>query len=231
MSWTAVADPTSLNSGKRFVVANTRFPKAYNLYRGLDLTASCKGARDYLQASCTWSRLFGNYEGLVQNSNHQTMPNTNSAFDYWPYVGTGLLPLDRTWVIKGLGSHRFTVLSRDLDLGCALTLQSGTPLSRLDSTYTFGDYYGYTYTGGLQGNLGRTPFLANLDLHLDWVWVLPGRVRLVPQVDVFNSLNGRKPTDIDQTADYGIYGPNPSYGQPLVWQTARSWRFGAKLQF
>ena len=230
-AWTAVTDPSSQNPGQHFAIANTLFPRAFNLYRSFDLTIQYKAGRDYLQASCTWSRLTGNYEGLVQTSNRQAMPNISAAFDFWPYVGTGLLPLDRTWVIKGLGSHRFTVLSRDLDLGCALTLQSGTPLSQLDSSYTFGGYYGATYVGGLQGDRGRTPFLESLDLHLDWVWGLPGGVRLAPQVDVFNSLNGRKPIQFDQTSDYGMYGPNPSYGQPLAWQAARSWRFGAKLQF
>jgi len=213
------------------VVDQSFFPEGGNLYRGFDLTATWKTARDYLHFSYTRSRLEGNYEGLVQNSNGMALPNENSGFDHWPWVGRGLLPLDRTHVVKLQASRRFSLFSSDLSLGCAYTYQSGTPLSRLDGSNDIWSSGGYSYTDGKQGNYGRTPAAHLLDLHMEWTWNLPGKVRIIPLVDVFNAFNSRKTTWSDPIAEYSPEDPNPSYRQPFEWMQGRRWRFGVKLLF
>ncbi|HJW72974.1 MAG TPA: TonB-dependent receptor [Geothrix sp.] len=229
-AWIARDVATSLNPGQRFVVDQTLFPEAWNRYRALDITAVRKTARDYLSFSYTLSRLDGNYEGLVQNSNHQAAPNAGAAFDAYPYVGEGLLSLDRTHVVKLQASRRLAVLGRDLNLGFAYVYQSGTPLSRMDASNDILGYGGATFPGGKRGNHGRTPATHNLDLHADWVWPLLGKAKLSPTVDVFNAFNSRRPLEFDEVADRGdLGGPNPTYGLPTTWQQGRRWRFGVKV--
>jgi outer membrane receptor protein involved in Fe transport len=109
VTWTARTSPNSLNSGQVIHVSpsqNYFGDKAGNQYQSLNFTASKKTDRDYVNFSYTWSRLEGNYEGLVSSSNGQTDPNITASFDYYPYVGTGVLPLDRTHQVKLQYTHR-----------------------------------------------------------------------------------------------------------------------------
>lgn len=115
-----------------FTVHNTGYEKAGNKYSSVDLTLDKKTDRQVFSFSYTWSRLEGNYEGVVSSSNGQADGNITASFDYYPYVGYGLLPLDRTHVVKLFASHRFDVFGGDLSLGAAWTYQSGTPISLFD---------------------------------------------------------------------------------------------------
>ncbi len=147
VQWTARSSPNSLNSGAVINVTpgmNYYADKAGNQYQSIDVTASKKTDRDFVNFSYTWSRLQGNYEGLVSSSNGQADGNITASYDYYPYVGYGLLPLDRTHMVKLQWSHRFTVANNDLNLGWAWTYQSGTPLSLFDDgSYTNGNPEGW----------------------------------------------------------------------------------------
>ncbi|WP_243287303.1 TonB-dependent receptor [Geothrix terrae] len=115
-----------------FTVQNTGYEKAGNRYQSVDFTLDKKTDRDTFSFSYTWSRLEGNYEGVVSSSNGQADGNITASFDYFPYVGWGLLPNDRTHVVKLFASHRFDFFGGDLNVGVNWTYQSGTPNSAWD---------------------------------------------------------------------------------------------------
>ncbi len=123
-----------------FTVQNTGFEKAGNKFTSVDFTLDKKTDRQVFSFSYTWSRLEGNYEGVVSSSNGQADGNITASFDYFPYVGYGLLPLDRTHVVKLFASHRFDFFSGDLNLGVNWTYQSGTPNSAWDDGSTSNGY-------------------------------------------------------------------------------------------
>jgi len=127
-----------------FTVQNTGYEKAGNKYQSVDFTLDKKTDRDTFSFSYTWSRLEGNYEGVVSGSNGQADGNITASFDYFPYVGWGLLPNDRTHVVKLFASHRFDFFGGDLNVGVNWTYQSGTPNSTWDDgSTTHGKAPGY----------------------------------------------------------------------------------------
>jgi hypothetical protein len=119
-----------------FSVGNTGFPKAGNKFSSVDFTLDKKTDRDTFSFSYTWSRLEGNYEGVVSSSNGQADGNITASFDYYPYVGYGLLPNDRTHVVKLFASHRFDLAGGDLNIGANWTYMSGSPMSLFDDGST-----------------------------------------------------------------------------------------------
>jgi hypothetical protein len=293
VSWTARTGTvingvnTSQNSGARITVPaglNLFTDKAGNTYQSLDFTASKKTDRDYFNFSYVWSRLEGNYEGLVSSSNGQADANITASFDYFPYVGNGTLPLDHTNQIKLQWSHRFTVLANDLNIGWNYSYTTGTPKSLFDDgSFSHGDPAGWdtlhnyagdiitqanynnpanwtggiiptngsrtgyhgTYVPGLDiggygnavpangelGQFGRTPAIQNVDFHADYVLNLPGKLKVVPSVDIFNFFNTRLATSTNILATTASGQANALFGQESGWQTGRRFRFGVKVQF
>ena len=112
-----------------FTVPNTGYPKAGNKYSSVDFTLDKKTDRDVVSFSYTWSRLEGNYEGVVSSSNGQADGNITASFDYFPYAGYGLLPNDRTHVVKAYASHKFDFFTGSLNVGFNWVYQTGTPNS------------------------------------------------------------------------------------------------------
>lgn len=233
-SWTARSSMPgfpSLNSGAHFDIGKTYFPTAYNRYISWDLTASKRTDRDFFNFNYTWSRLSGNYEGLVSSSNGQADGNITASYDYYPYVGDGLQPLDRTNVIKVQYSHRFTVANNDLNAGLSFLYQTGTPLSKFDNTNDIGQYGNATPTDGKLGQFGRVPATRDMDVHVDYAIKAGQKLRVMPSVDIFNVFNSRPVNGITQQATDRNGSPNPYYGHETGWQPARSVRFGVKVQF
>ncbi len=221
-----------------FTVQDSRFPKAGNKYASVDFTLEKKTDRDTFNFSYTWSRLEGNYEGVVSSSNGQADGNITASFDYYPYVGYGLLPNDRTHVVKLFASHRIDLAGGDLNVGVNWTYQSGTPLSLFDdgSSSTppladIGSYGNATPLNGQLGQLGRSPATNNVDLHLDYVYKFGKTFKIIPSIDMFNVFNTRYPTLIYQQAMDQSGTADARYGQQQDWQKARRYRFGVKFQF
>ena len=103
----------------------------------------------------------------MSSSNGQADGNITASFDYYPYVGYGLLPNDRTHVVKLFASHRFDFFGGDLNLGFNWTYQSGTPNSSWDdgsltNGYPIGwDTLHVEYTN--PNNLNGDPVAVNTD--------------------------------------------------------------------
>jgi len=243
--WNPQPGPISFNKSDgtgNITVADTLYPEAYNTYKAVDLTFEWKGGSDYLHATYTWSRLEGNYEGVVSSSNGQADGNITASWDYYPYVGKGLLPLDRTHTVKIYGTHTFQIADRPLHAGFSFLFQSGVPYGlwddgssstpKIDDTL-FGQYGDSTPQNGKIGNKGRTPTHTNLDLNLNYEIVLNNKVKFVPMFSIFNLLNARDTkTVLEQAMDSGATPyPAGKWASATSWYAGRSVLLGLKCHF
>lgn len=153
--WNPKPGPISFNasdgSGK-INVDQTYFPEAYNTYKAVDLTLEWKTSTSLLHVGYTWSRLEGNYEGVISSSNGQADGNITASYDYYPYVGEGLLPLDRTHSLKVYGSHSFIVGGNPLQAGFNFLWESGAPISLWDDGSTTNGFAPGYDTNNVQDN-------------------------------------------------------------------------------
>jgi hypothetical protein len=242
--WTANAN--SVTTPGQVISWNSTFPDAYNLYRALDASIEWKAPNQFVRLTYTWSRLYGNYEGVVSASNGQIDTNGTASFDLPLLVGEGVLSTDRTSVARLIGSHGFTVGGGLLTFGYNWSFQSGLPLSQLtgDPAQSGGTAAGnwtipapldYAYYGAgiptdfKYGQFGRSAFTNKLDLHLDYAVKTLG-MQVIPSMDVFNALNKRQETGL-QNAYIGDGVIRDAWGKPSGYQFGRSFRVGVKLRF
>ncbi len=138
------------------------FEKPIHDYDAVQFTAEKRFSNNWsLQASYTWSRLHGTFEGFYREDNGQSDPGITSLYDFptndpsytqiggqAPFnylgdirflgaLGAGPLPLDRPHVVKLFGNYVFNF---GLNTGVGLTMNSGKPLTALASNpnYTNG---------------------------------------------------------------------------------------------
>lgn len=243
---------TNLN-GEKVTSNNTLFPEAYNEYKSVDLTYTYRTSDTYLFIGYTWSRDYGNYEGLISATNGQPDGGITASFDYWPYVGTGYLPTDHTHQFKAYGSKNFKVGKGILSAGFNFLAQSGRPYSLQDNGTSTpewqvpdpdnpGEYINYGDPGGYQnatfqglklGNKGRTPWTTRLDLTFKYELPIGGRKKIAPFFEINNALNHRPETAVlEQATDrYGSPAPEGRYASATDYQVRRNFRFGVKFSF
>ena len=227
-----------LSGGKiRFTAAENLFKEAYNDYDAFVVTGEKKSGAWYFSGSYTWSKLFGTYEGLGQSSNGQADALITSTFDYWPYVGEGLLPIDRTHIVKAFGSYTVDLFGNPLTIGLSGVMQYGTPKSLFDDgtasgnpALDIGGYHNAVPKFGQYGSEGRTPRNATFDMLLDYSYQYMG-YRISPNVTVFNLFNRRTATTTNIYGTTSAGSTNPFYGFETGWNTGRSIRVGVKVQF
>ncbi|AFC84649.1 outer membrane receptor for ferrienterochelin and colicins [Frateuria aurantia DSM 6220] len=207
LSLTTPLDNTS-NSYKVTIPGNQLGPKAKRQYEGVVLSAEKTAERYYISASYTWSRSFGNTEGLVKSSNGQDDTGTTADFDF-PEVmigANGYLPNDRRHAIKLYGGFK---LSPEWSFGVNLLGQSGAPISCYGGGgggSTFDTWFGYSgqfhYCNGRispEGRSGRTP----------WLWTFSPNVQYKPawakglyfQLTALNLFNNDTPTFVWERAE------------------------------
>jgi hypothetical protein len=155
------------------------------------------------------SGIYGNYPGCVNTDEivppgrawvqdqssfgTSTRPGTyvSTAWDsetlMWDAHGNkgvdGLLPTDRTHVVKVYGSYR---LGTGTTLGFNVYGGSGTPLSR-----TVGEITNYLLLADGRGSMGRTPFLSQTDVYVAQDFELGGDKKLRLELNVLNVFNQR----------------------------------------
>jgi len=180
-------------------------PKAKRNYTAVEFTANRRFSNNwFLGGSYVFSRLYGNYPGLVNTDEvtapgrvsvgaqepfgQRTRPGTNASrawdldemmFDSHGNLGVdGLLPTDRPHVVKLYGSY---LLKTGTNLGVNFYGGSGTPVSK-----SVQSIYRYPILVEGRGSLGRTPILTQTDLLVSHEVKLPAgkAVRLE-----FNALN------------------------------------------
>jgi hypothetical protein len=220
-----------------------KFEKPVHDYDAVSFTADKRIANNWsLQASYTWSRLHGTFEGFYREDNGQSDPAITSLYDFptddpsftaiggqAPYnylgdirflgaAGAGPLPLDRPHVVKVFGNYTFNM---GLNLGLGLTMNSGKPLTALASNpnYTNGGEIPMTPRGdGFQtadGFRTRTPFEYNTDVHADYGIRFGGHRRIVVLADVFNVFNLQRTIDYDNFVELEKGVTNPDFGEPV----------------
>ena len=243
---------TSPFSGKKITVNSTGYPEAYNEYKSIDVSYTYKTSSTLLFVGYTWSRNYGTYEGLISPSNGQADGNITASFDYPPYVGTGLLPIDRTHAIKAYGFQKFMINGKDyVTVGFNLLSQSGSPISLQDDGSTSaglppgtltangdasgdpGYYSNATFANGQMGQYGRTPWQTKVDLNLQYTKVLSNNKKLSPFIQLYNVFNARPATAVFEQATDVLGNPSAAgkWGSATTYQTQRTVRFGARLTF
>lgn len=207
------------------VPGSTLGPKAKRTYKAVTLSADKQTERWYASFSYTWSKLEGNYEGLVKSTNGQDDTGTTSDFDFAEimYGSDGYLFNDHRHSIKLFGGYKFT---DEWSVGVNILAQSGAPKSCLGGGYgSFDTEYGYSgvfHSCELNGRVpaddiakvgsaGRTPWQFTVSPNITYTpnW-LEG---LSLQVSVLNAFNNIKPVQVYET----------KYGRPSAAPTIRNY--------
>ena len=149
----------------------------------------------YINASYTWSRLFGNYAGLASSDEAgRTSPNVNRNFDL-PFIGfsalgqpdNGRLSTDRPHSFNISGAYTYDWSSTNAtEISGLQLIQSGTPLT---TRFIFDGVAGQILNG--RGDLGRTEMFTNTDLAISHKYRFgnDGRFTLAFDVDILNLFN------------------------------------------
>ncbi len=180
-------------------------PKAVRRYTGLEFKVDKRFSQNFnVNASYTYSRLFGNYSGLASSDeNGRTSPSVNRDFDepfekFTPngVPALGLLPTDRPHVVKIFSGYTLNykklfgggefVGNNDTTFKGSFFGESGTPVTSrvsllgVDSTVLFG-----------RGDLGRTGKFYQTDLGLTHRYRFgnDNRLAVAFDIDVLNALN------------------------------------------
>jgi hypothetical protein len=256
-----IIEDMSRNEATNYFIGNpgrgiaSEFPKPQRNYDAVTLSLNKTFADLWLlQASYTWSRLYGNYSGLFRPENLQLAPNVTSDFDLISLTEnhTGLLLLDHTHAVKLYGAKEFPVTGKlSLNLGMSYRGTSGGPINIVGSHYIYGPDFTFILPRGAGG---RLPFVHNIDTRLAANYKLSGNMVASLSVDVFNLFNFQAVTAVDQrytaeTVDAILGGSladlqtlkargtdrvavsNSNFLKPTAYQSPRSIRFGARLSF
>ncbi|CAN5615492.1 TonB-dependent receptor [soil metagenome] len=170
----------------------------------------------YIDASYTYSRLFGNYAGLASSDEAgRTSPNVNRNFDL-PFIGftaqgqpdNGRLPTDRPHSFKFSGAYTYDWGGNNsTELSGFTVAQSGTPRT---TRFTFEGVTGQILNS--RGDLGRTERFTQTDLALSHKYRFgrDNRVTMSFDIDVLNAFNEANViTHFDTISQRGItFGPD-----------------------
>jgi hypothetical protein len=215
-------------------------PRAKRSYQGVVFSAEKQSDTYYLNASYSWSKSYGNTEGLVKSSNGQDDTGTTSDFDFPEIMvgANGYLPNDRRHAIKLYGAYKLTP---EWTAGLNLLAQSGAPISCYGGGGgTMGTHYGYgaqfhVCNGEVttEGSAGRTP----------WLWTVSPNVIYQPswakglslQLSVINLFNNDAPTFVyeqyETISNSGRRTQYTHYKLPKYFNTPRFARLQVQYDF
>jgi hypothetical protein len=218
--------------------ALAHFPRPKRHYHALEFTLErSAGFRSpWVRLSYVLSRTHGNYPGLYGSDWRLDFAHFGPLY-FVPEQqlnGTGLLPNDRTHVLKLFGSQQ--VGSR-LALGASFLFASGTPLSE------YGALPGlpppFRGLASPRGTSGRTPAIWDAGIRaayeLPSPWRSGARTRLLLDLEHIGS--PRKPVDYDQIRFTCLDNagnqscPNAGYGRVIQNQPPMTARIGVEAGF
>jgi hypothetical protein len=219
------------------------FPDPVHIYKGLEIELNKRFSDNWqLLTNFRISSLRGNYEGHFRNDNGQTDPAISSLFDFTAgdfnllgdQFAVGPLNTDRRFVSNIYASYAFAKEKgwnrlKGLNLGGGLHMESGVPLSK------FGAHPVYQNSGeiplGGRGSLGRSPFFAQFDTHVDYPWVMSETRKLTFIADFFNVFNRRPIRLIDQNFEVQAGVPNVDFAKPGSFRAPFNMRLGLRFDF
>jgi outer membrane receptor protein involved in Fe transport len=176
------------------------FDKPRRDYNAIQLTVGRRFTGSlYLQGSYTYSRVTGNYPGLVSYDNGQIDPNISSQYDLIELLANreGLLPQDRPHYVKLDGHYTFDLHKQGaLVVGARVRLYSGTPENALGAHYIYGANESFLLP---RGALGRSDFDHGVDLRVAYRRELGRDMALTVFADVFNVYDHQGTRVVDTT--------------------------------
>ena len=210
----------SNNDGQTYFIGNpgsgiaNAFPNAERTYQAVTVQFSKTFADLWLaQASYTWAKLTGNYDGLFnpQGSNAlgapQLDPNINSTFDLRTLLlnQTGPLSGDITHTIKMFAAKEFIITPVfSLNAGLSFTANSGPPINALGAHPIYGAGQSFIIT---RGSAGRLPWVTSLDAKVGLNFRLGKDSVLTAAVEGFNLFNSQRPLSVDENYTAGQVSP------------------------
>jgi len=202
-------------------------------YTALELSAEWAGARGR-QASLSYvlSRTYGNYPGLYGSDYGTEWPGGLAGLQIPDERknGTGLLPNDRTHVLKLFGAYP---LPFGVTAGTFFTCQSGTPLNELGVNPT---YLRFVFLVP-RGSAGRTPSIWDLNFRFVRRFQVVRGVAARATLDWLHVGNPRRPVWLEQDhyvsedANGNPISVNATYGHVLSYQPPTQARLGVEFTF
>ncbi len=230
-------DGDGVNEEYRFSAEELNYPPMEREYRAVNLFVQKNWANGlYLRANYTWSRSFGNNEGLVRSDNGQDDAGLTTLYDFSGLVegAYGYLPNDRRHNLKVFTSYE---LLPGLQMSLSANWHTGRPTNAfgVHPTDSFSAQYGAAsfYRQGVftpRGSLGRSPNVTAIDLGLRYETDF-GPNTLTFRADVFNVLNADTVIEINEVADQSSGIAAPSFLLPGRFQRPRAVRLSATYDF
>lgn len=188
----------AVDSAGRFVVGSAGrgalsfLPDPVRRYTAIEAGIESTWRRLQYSGSYVVSRNYGNFTGLYSTDVFILNPGNNPAFAtaYHSTNTTGLLPNDRTHVVKGSGTYRFNA---SLSAGASASWMSGTPLSEMGSRDFFPIFLSQ------RGTAGRTPSLWDGNLRVAHLRKVAGRADVRVVIDILHIGNPRATVRQDLT--------------------------------
>src|SRR5688572_436199 len=211
--------------------AMSAFPRPRRIYNALHIVVrQSESDAAWWQLAYTLSRTRGNFPGIYSSDLHFASPHYGPTFEQsaaWKN-STGLLPNDRTHVLKAYGSR---ALGHGLTVGASMIAASGTPLSEYST-----EGAGILFFVQPRGTAGRTPWIHDGGVRASWI--VPARVGSSrPQLilDVQHLGNPGRPVDYDQLRYSCLAADatceNAGYRRVVQYQPPMTARLGLEMSF
>jgi hypothetical protein len=182
-----------------------------------------------------FSKAWGNTEGPVSTYSQQSGSYLTTAWDFAERMeySMGELPGSRRHQFKAYGAY---ALTKELTAGGNMYVTSGTPRMcrgaygpNQERLHGSGTFYWCGGKPAQQGSMGRTPWVFNLDLNLDYKPEWAGR-KLDFNFAVFNVLNRKTPLFYNDVFG-SVSSPNADYQKVQSTRSAREVRFIMSYDF
>jgi hypothetical protein len=230
------------------------FPKPTRNYDAVQLFIDKRFTDNWLlHGSYTLSWLRGNYAGLFRPETGQLDPNINSDFDLISLLDNrqGYLPADSRHAFKVFSSGVVPMRNgHALELGGAFRATSGGPTSYFGSHELYGPDEAFILPRGVGE---RLPWRFSIDPRIAYVKQITKDVTFSLIMEVYNVANFQTAIAVDQTYTFSDVKPikggtvddlknlkdvydedvlkNPNFGNPVLYQLPRQFRFGARFNF
>jgi len=182
------------------------FNKPIRNYDAWTVKLNKRFARNWMvQASYTYSRLLGNYDGFVARNTGAINLGASAQYDIPELVRNSYGPLfdNRPHQVKLDGFYSFDLKTAGrFTLGASLRYQSGTPISvYADNNRYSGQYLVYVLPRGAGGRIEPT-YYANLSL--SYAYPLPGELELELTARLANLTNNKAVLRVDETYSFAF---------------------------
>jgi hypothetical protein len=192
-----------------FTTIGTLFDRPTRNYDAWTFRIHKRFARNWLlQASYTYSRLIGNYDGFVARNTGAINLGASTQYDLPDLVRNSFGPLfdNRPHTAKLDAFYTFDLgRSGRLTLGGSLRFQSGTPISfYADHNRYRGQFLTYVLPRGAGGRQGSTSY-ANLSL--SYAYPLPRGLELELTARLANLTNAKAVLRVDEVYSFALTRP------------------------